>query len=121
MTTRAMGYLPPITEMPRQVFAPPAPIPTDATRCRWCRGTLRVLFTPGVADYCERGCAKTHEMPTVGQCPECGREFKTGLPLMTATLCYACDELERRAYEAGYAEPGTPTYRFEILKRGGIR
>jgi uncharacterized protein with PIN domain len=102
-------------------FAPMAPeSTTDPTRCRWCRGALRELLTPGVKDYCQSGCSKSNEAPTVGHCAECQREFRTGRPLRDAVLCWTCETVERKAAEESYQKDG-PTYRYERFKRGGYR
>jgi hypothetical protein len=98
-------------------MAPTAPHSTDPTRCRWCRGTLRELLTPGVKDYCERGCAKAHETPTLAQCADCEREFETGLPLMAATLCFTCDLVERKKAEEAHRQVGK-AYNAKTTGRG---
>lgn len=102
-----------------RTLAPMAPESKDPTLCRWCQGTLRELLTPGVKDYCERGCST--EALTRGDCADCGREFMTGLPLMNATLCWTCAFVDRRSHEEAHTDTERPTYRFSRFRRGGYR
>lgn len=79
----------------RHAFAPMAPMPTEPGICRWCHGKLRALMPDMPADYCERGCAGPDSAPYLGHCGECGRQFHTGKRVVTGSLCYGCEEIDR--------------------------
>jgi hypothetical protein len=83
-------------------WAAEAPPSRDPSICRWCGGTLRALYEGAPRTFCQSGCSI--EPVFTGHCDECKREFKTGLPLISAVLCHECTERERAQAGAAYRQ-----------------
>lgn len=103
--------------------APPPPMPTDPSTCRWCGGQKREILPadgeqPAIV-LCNAGCASNVEAPYLADCRECGRPFHTGA--RRPTLCHECDGKDKAAHQAAHEPLPANTYHFSRFGRGGYR
>lgn len=77
---------------PRQFGTVPLPpMPSDPGVCRWCGGRLMELVSGGT--LCPYRCTAADQPLLIGQCDDCGREFRTGR-FYDLDQCWQCRDKE---------------------------